>query len=140
MLYIDKVLVDDLIAVAESVDEECCGFLFGHEHFEDRIVRETMAAQNVAESRKDRRFEISPKEYLDAERYADEHNLKLLGFYHSHLDHPAIPSESDRIAAYPELSYVILSVTNQKFKDIRSWRLNSSAGFEEELIDNRIIN
>ena len=140
MLYIEKDLVDDLIAVAESTDEECCGFLFGYERFDDRIVTETMEAQNVAEEWKDRRFEISPREYLDAELYADENNLKLLGFYHSHLDHPAIPSESDRLAAYPELSYVIVSVTNRKFKDIRCWRLNASARFDEEVIKNRTIN
>ena len=140
MLYIEKDLVDDLKAEAESKDEECCGFLFGFERFEDRIVTETKVAQNVSENGRDRRFEISPMEYLNAERYADENKLKLLGFYHSHLDHPAIPSESDRAAAYPELSYVIVSVTNRKFKDIRSWRLNSSAGFDEELINDRNIN
>jgi len=140
VLYIEKDLVDDLIAVAESIDEECCGFLFGYERFGDRIVTETMVAQNVAKNRRDRLFEISPKEYLDAERYADANNLKVLGFYHSHLDHPAIPSESDRIAAYPELSYLIVSVINRKFKDIRSWRLNASARFDEEVINDRTIN
>ena len=140
MLYIEKDLVDDLIVVAESIDEECCGFLFGYERFEDRIVTETMVARNVAENGRNRRFEISPMEYLDAERYAEENNLKLLGFYHSHLDHPAIPSESDRLAAYPELSYVIVSVTNRKFKDIRSWRLNVSADFDEEVINDRTLN
>ena len=140
MLYIEKDLVDDLIVVAESIDEECCGFLFGYERFEDRIVTETMVARNVAENGRNRRFEISPMEYLDAERYAEENNLKLLGFYHSHLDHPAIPSESDRLAAYPGLSYVIVSVTNRKFKDIRSWRLNVSADFDEEVINDRTLN
>ena len=139
MLYINKVLVDDLIAVAESMDEECCGFLFGHDRFEERIVTETMVAQNVAENRKDR-FEISPKEYLDAENYADKNKLTLVGFYHSHLDYPAIPSESDRLGAYPDLSYVIVAVTNRKFKDIRSWRLSSLGRFEEEVIDNRTKN
>jgi proteasome lid subunit RPN8/RPN11 len=96
-------------------------------------------AENIAENRKDR-FEISPLEYLNAERYADRNSLRLLGIFHSHVDHPAIPSESDRLSAYPELSYLIISVTNQKFKDIRSWRLNLSARFEEELISNRITN
>lgn len=122
------------------MDEECCGFLFGYDRLKDRIVTETMVAQNVAEDNKDRRFEISPKEYLNAERYADKNDLKLLGFYHSHLNHPALPSESDRLAAYPDLSYVIVSVTNRKFEDIRSWRLNTSGRFEEEIIDIRTIN
>ena len=138
MLYIEKALVDELNAVAESVNEECCGFLLGYERLEDRIVTKTMVAQNVADSGRDRRYEISPKEYLDAERYADQNNLKLLGFYHSHLNHPAVPSESDLRYAYPDLSYVIISVTNQKFKDIRSWRLNESRTFEEEVISKTI--
>lgn len=139
MLYIEKALVDDLIALAEPLKEECCGFLFGYESLEDRIVSKTMVAENVADNKIDR-FEISPMEYLKAERFADLNNLRLLGIFHSHLDHPAIPSESDRLAAYPDLSYVIISVTNQKFKDIRSWRLNASTRFEEELISNRITN
>lgn len=133
-------MVDKLTTFAESMDEECCGFLFGYDRLKDRIVTETMVAQNVAEDNKDRRFEISPKEYLNAERYADKNDLKLLGFYHSHLNHPALPSESDRLAAYPDLSYVIVSVTNRKFEDIRSWRLNTSGRFEEEIIDIRTIN
>ena len=140
MLYIEKALVEELKAAAESVNEECCGFLLGYERLEDRIVTKTIAAQNVVETAKDRRYEISPKEYLDAERYADQNNLKLLGFYHSHLNHPALPSESDLRYAYPDLSYVIVSVTNQKFTDIRSWRLNKSANFEEEVISSKTIN
>ena len=115
--------------------EECCGFLFGYESLEDRYVTKTMVAENVAKNKIDR-FEISPLEYLNAERFADQNDLKLVGIYHTHLDHPATPSESDTRSAYPDLSYVIVSVTNQKFKDIRSWRLNSSASFEEELISN----
>jgi proteasome lid subunit RPN8/RPN11 len=67
-------------------------------------------------------------------------NLTLVGIYHSHPDHHAMPSESDRLGAYPYLSYVIIAVTNQKFEDIRSWRLNASARFEEELISNQITN
>jgi proteasome lid subunit RPN8/RPN11 len=139
VLYIEKALVGDLIAVAESMNEECCGFLFGYERRKDRIVTKTMVAENVAESRKER-FEIAPMEYLNAERFADQNNLTLVGIYHSHLDHPAMPSESDRLAAYPELSYLIVAVTNHKFKDIRSWRLNASAQFDEELISNQITN
>jgi len=140
VLYIEKALVDDLIIVAESVKEECCGFLFGYERLEDRIVTKTMVAENVVESDKYRHFEISPMEYLNAERFADQNNLTLVGIYHSHPDHHAMPSESDRLAAYPNFSYVIIAVTNQKFEDIRSWRLNASAQFEEELISNRITN
>lgn len=129
----------DLIAAAESVEEECCGFLFGYERNKDRVVTKIMKAVNVAEQ-KERRYEISPLEYLNAERFADRNNLMLLGFYHSHVNHPATPSESDRKGAYPGLSYVIISVTNQKFSDIRSWRLNESGRFDEEIIGNQNYN
>ena len=139
MLYIEKALVNELIALLEAKEEECCGFLFGYERDEDRIVTKTMKAENVAKDKIDR-FEISPLEYLNAERFADQHEMRLLGIYHSHPNHPAIPSESDRLSAYPDLSYLIVSVTNQKFKDIRSWRLNASARFEEELISNETTN
>jgi proteasome lid subunit RPN8/RPN11 len=55
-----------------------------------------------------------------------------LGIYHSHPNHPAIPSEQDRIAAQPYFSYVIISVMNDHIDHIRSWRLNDSSQFEEE--------
>ena len=140
MLYIEKTLLDELIANVESVRDECCGFLFGYEHLENRTVTKTMVAENVTQGKRDQRFEIAPLEYLSAERFADQNNLQLLGIYHSHPNHSALPSEHDRLAAYPNFSYVILSVTNQKFTDIRSWRLNGAFQFEEEKINSQKIN
>jgi len=68
-----------------------------------------------------------------AERYAEENNIQLLGIYHSHPEHPAIPSEQDRIAAQPWFSYLIVSVIKAQIDHIRSWRLNEIAAFEEEI-------
>ena len=77
---------------------------------------------------------MDPLEYLRAEKYATAHQLELLGIYHSHPNTTAIPSETDRREAQPFFSYVILSVMQQQFSHIRSWRLNQMNEFEEETI------
>jgi proteasome lid subunit RPN8/RPN11 len=61
--------------------------------------------------------------------------LALLGIYHSHPNHPAIPSEHDRVAAQPWFSYVIISVLERKIGPVRSWRLNEETQFEEETVE-----
>ena len=82
-----------------------------------------------------RRFEISPGDYLKAERFAEENNTFLLGIYHSHPEHPAVPSEYDRVAAQPYFSYIILSVLGRKFNNLRSWKLNDEFKFVEEKVN-----
>jgi proteasome lid subunit RPN8/RPN11 len=112
--------------------DECCGFLFGIEKRDERLVTDVLIVNNAKEGDKKRRFEISPKDYMKAEQYADENNLQLLGVYHSHPNHPAVPSEHDRVAAQPWFSYIIISVINKDIDAIRSWRLNEKNQFEEE--------
>jgi proteasome lid subunit RPN8/RPN11 len=71
---------------------------------------------------------------MKAERYALDNDLQLLGVYHSHPDHPAEPSEHDRVAAQPWFSYVIISVLKGAINNTRSWILNGQSRFEEESI------
>jgi len=124
------------IIVQHAVDtfpEECCGFVFGHEDTNGRrIITQARGVKNVKEGDKRRRFEIAPQDYLDAEKYAEEQQLELLGVYHSHPNHPAVPSEHDLAAAQPFFSYLIISVNNKKPGHLRSWRLNDEGQFEEE--------
>lgn len=116
--------------------DECCGFFYGHEDASGkRIVTHVLVVNNAKEGDKRKRFEISSKDYLKAEQFADENNLQLLGVYHSHPNHPAIPSETDRLSAQPYFSYIIISVYDKKIKDIRSWKLNADFQFEEEHIN-----
>lgn len=117
-----------------SFPDECCGFLFGKEKDAERYITEIKVVHNAKEGDKRRRFEITPKDYLSAERYADENGLQLLGVYHSHPNHPAIPSEHDRVAAQPYFSYLILSVMEGSFHHIRSWQLDEDFQFKEETI------
>lgn len=118
-----------------SFPNECCGFFFGSA---GDIISVSIAqtAQNAKEGDQRRRFEINPLDYMNAEKYALEHKLDLLGIYHSHPNHPAIPSEHDLKQAVPNFSYIILSVMNGDFDHIRSWRLNEQNIFEEEIIIN----
>jgi proteasome lid subunit RPN8/RPN11 len=125
-----KIIVQDAV---DAFPDECCGFVFGHEDSNGRrIISEARVVKNVKEGDKRRRFEIAPQDYLDAEKYAEEQQLELLGVYHSHPNHPAVPSEHDRAAAQPFFSYLIISVNGKIPGPIRSWRLNDDWQFEEE--------
>ncbi len=128
---VKKLMLEDVV---KSYPDECCGFLFGTEKNEDRTITAILIVNNAKDGDKRRRFEIAPKDYIKAERYADENNLALLSIYHSHPNHPAIPSEHDRVAAQPYFSYIIVSVADADIKTIRSWRLNDEQQFEEEKI------
>jgi proteasome lid subunit RPN8/RPN11 len=134
MLFIQNGPKKEMIADAiRAFPDECCGFLFGR-GAEDRVITSITVVDNAKEGDKRRRFEISPADYLAAERFAEEKNLALLGVYHSHPNHPAIPSEHDRVAAQPYFSYIILSINDGRHTDIRSWRLNEEEQFVEEQI------
>lgn len=135
MLYIDEKVQEVLKFDAErTFPDECCGFLFGKEDGSKRFVTGILIVDNAKDGDKRRRFEISSKDYMAAEKYALENNLDLLGVYHSHPNHPAEPSEHDRVAAQPYFSYLILSVLNGNFDYQRSWLLNDNSLFEEELV------
>ena len=132
---IEQISLDEMIKDAvKTFPDECCGFIFGKEKNDNRTVIKIQVAGNAKEGDKRRRFVISPKDYLKAEQFADTNNLQLIGVYHSHPNHPAIPSEHDRVAAQPFFSYIIISVINHEFDHIRSWQLNDEHQFEEEKI------
>lgn len=126
-----SVMVEDAL---NSYPYECCGFFYGTED-EERIITKAIPVNNTKEENRERRFEISAKDYIKAEEYADENNLLLLGVYHSHPDHPAIPSEHDLRQAVPYFSYIILSIKKGKLANTLSWRLNDSSKFEEESLE-----
>jgi len=119
----------------KTFPDECCGFVIGDGV--KQTISIAIAVHNAKEGDKKRRFEISPADYLKAEQLADEKGLVLIGVYHSHPNHPSIPSETDRMAAQPNFSYIILSVMNGSFASIQSWRLNEESQFEEEIILNQ---
>ncbi|WP_392534471.1 Mov34/MPN/PAD-1 family protein [Nostoc sp. C117] len=153
---------------AESIyPEECCGIIFGHLGSDGKITVEVMPTENVwnteaaaefsgdvsrqaaslreatptrlrtAESKK-RQYAIAPEVMLQAQKQARERSLNIIGIFHSHPDHPAIPSECDRLYAWPGYSYIIVSVQNGKAGELQSWSLDDSHQFQAEAIENII--
>lgn len=133
MLHIDTSIQNELIRDAlRTFPNECCGFLLGRETENNRVIEEIIIVDNSKEGDKRRRFEITAKDYLQAEQHADEKNLTLLGVYHSHPNHPSVPSEQDRVVAQPFFSYIIVAVKENEFVSLQSWTLNDNFRFEEE--------
>ena len=82
------------------------------------------------------RILISPKDVLKAERYARSQDLDVIGYYHSHPEDKAIPSQYDLDHALPVWSYIIVSVLQEKAVDIRSWVMeNDRSKFNEEELE-----
>ncbi len=135
MINIEDVALEGMFEDAlHGFPFECCGFLFGVEENNNRSIKLIMRVTNITKEDQRRRFSISSTDYLQAENYADENNLSLLGIYHSHPNYPAVPSETDRLSAQPYFSYVIISILNKKISHVRSWKLNDQNQFDEELI------
>jgi proteasome lid subunit RPN8/RPN11 len=103
----------------EAYPNECCGALFGR----NGQVSATFGLPNTTEEGPRRRFLVRPRDYRDAERRARELGADLLGFYHSHPDHPARPSQYDLDHAWPVFSYIIVSVRAGVPEEMTSWLL-----------------
>ena len=113
---------------------ECCGLMIGR--FEDGLkkVVETYPISNAREEEAKRnRFLIRPEELMRGEKYAREKHLDVVGFYHSHPDDRAVPSQYDLEHAWPAYSYIVVSVEKGRAVDMRSWEMeNDRSRFNEE--------
>ena len=113
---------------ADTYPDECCGALIAAG---DGIV-EAYRLPNTTAAGARRRFLIGPEDYRLAEGRARELQGVLAGFYHSHPDHPARPSQHDLEQAWPNLTYIIVAVSQGAPAELRSWRLlEDRSGFEE---------
>lgn len=114
----------------ETYPFECCGVLVGRFQGEHRVVQELVRCGNTRADRPQDRYHIDPKELIRAQREAAAKGLEIVGFYHSHPDHPARWSQTDLAEAHwLGCSYVITSVQNGVAKDTNSFLL---AGEHEE--------
>ncbi len=128
---------------AEAIyPEECCGILLGTlKDRMDKVVIEVIPTINAWErsteetSRtKHSRYIIPPQEIFQAQKRAENLQLEIVGFFHSHPDTVAIPSECDRSQAWEIYSYPIVSVIQGKVKSIASWILDDNRIFQREEI------
>jgi cysteine synthase B len=131
------VLPDDVMASirqhgAAAYPDECCGAMIGDESGQ---VIEALALSNTTSDERKRRFLIGPDQYRAAEKRASETGQTLLGFYHSHPNHPAVPSAFDLAHAWPNLRYLILSVRGGRPEEARTWTLREDrSAFDEEIV------
>ena len=118
---------------AETYPQECCGALLGHDGETGREVTALLPLVNRSKDSPRNRFSVTAEDVLVAEQAARERGLEVLGWYHSHPDHPARPSEYDREYAWPWYSYVIVSVEKGAPQEMSSWQLveDRSAFFHE---------
>lgn len=123
---------------------ECCGLLLGQVEAGETVVVTVRSVENswslegaeLADRSlsQARRYWIAPAAMLAAMREARDRHLAVIGIYHSHPDNPAVPSECDRAAAWPQYSYVIVSVQQGQSQDCQSWVLDDRHQFQPEPI------
>jgi proteasome lid subunit RPN8/RPN11 len=115
---------------------EGCGILIGQVEDHQKTVVDVLPTGNAREeSAQHNRYLIPPESLLEGELRAEERGLEVIGYFHSHPDHPARPSDFDREHAWPWYSYLILSVSRGKTSAYRAWQLRQDhSNFDEETI------
>lgn len=120
----------------ETYPYECCGAMLGRDGDGRREVVELLPLENRRDDSPRNRFEVTPDDVRLAEKTAREKQLELVGWYHSHPDAPARPSEYDRNHAWPWYSYVIVSIQKGEPGDMTSWRLHDDReAYDPEAIE-----
>ena len=142
MIKVGTLFLEDIKRHAErEYPRECCGLLIGRIEDDGRTrdVVETYPVANAWDESDTmhRRMLITPLDYMRAERHLAKDGLGVVGNYHSHPDHPAVPSEFDlkNLAPWPTMSYVVVSVVRGRAAGLRSWELEADRSrFNEEQI------
>ena len=132
MIILSKTQLNEIqLHGKEAYPEECCGAMLGkvnsnNEKVTEKIFRIENNWENVSGTieTKNRRFAITAEDYKKLELEAKNLNLTLLGFYHTHPDHPAEPSGTDLSYAWPFFSYIIQSIKNRNADVINSFELD----------------
>ncbi len=120
--------------------EECCGFLIGRAAGDTTTVERLLPVENERQDSRHNRYVIEPETVLKAHKEARAAGADVVGYYHSHPDHPSRPSDFDREHAWPGLSYLIVSVRKGRAADARSWRLTDDRErFDEEILEKEAV-
>ncbi|MGP0128390.1 MAG: M67 family metallopeptidase [cyanobacterium endosymbiont of Rhopalodia musculus] len=131
--------------------EECCGLLLGIINDNQKQIievfptknnwtlEENKILQNITNNSekylsKHNRFSIAPSILVKIQKEARNRQLQIIGIYHSHPDHIAVPSEFDRVIAWAEYSYIIVSLTSNQVNEVTSWQLDNTKKFQPEYI------
>jgi proteasome lid subunit RPN8/RPN11 len=121
----------------KAYPNECCGLLLGTITDDKHDVSDILPIVNAREPGEQyHRFVITPEDFMQGELEAMKRSLDIIGIYHSHPDHPAVPSEYDREHALPFYSYIITSIEQGNSVDFTSWELSEDRTqfLQEEII------
>lgn len=127
-LTVGSIELDQIRRHGESdYPHECCGLLIGSfDAFGHKVAGEILPISNAREeSAKRNRFLIAPEDLMRGEKHARQRGRDVVGFYHSHPDHPAVPSLFDLEHAWPVYSYIIVSVRDGRAEELFSYELRS---------------
>jgi len=114
---------------------ECCGFLLGVREGENNLLSETFPAENERQESQETRYLITPQQYKRADDYARTRGLGIIGYYHSHPDHPAEPSGYDLDhSCWPGESYIIVAIEKGKSAALNSFTKPDYTSFDQEEI------
>ena len=129
-LVLGEIHRDQIIShLEQAYPDEGCGILVGWGGREWRRVDWIKPVDNHAGSDRAHRYVIDPEAFLAVEKRARLEGLEVLGFYHSHPDHAAEPSATDRAEAFSHYDYVIAAVRSGRVEDMRVWRFDPDTGF-----------
>lgn len=133
MVRISKDAFEGIVEHAEEgFPLEVCGVLIG----KGGDVATYRRCRNLNTQRAHDRYELDPLSFQEADDWARGSSQEILGVYHSHPDHPSIPSETDRGMAWPEWIYLIVSINSGRYNDAHAWMLRESdSQFEEVELD-----
>lgn len=134
-----KVKQEHLDQIRKHAEEiypyECCGFLLGSRDGDTNVLSEVYRAQNERRESQQTRYLITGEQYKRADDYARSHGLGIIGYYHSHPDHPAAPSTYDLDhSCWPGESYIIVAVDRGKAAALNSFTKPDYSRFEQEEI------
>jgi proteasome lid subunit RPN8/RPN11 len=123
----------------ETYPHECCGVLLGRMDGDERVVTSVARAANTRTDSAHNRYNIDPKDLIRIQREGREHGEDIIGFYHSHPDHPARWSQTDLAEAHWfGCSYVITGVEKGKAVLTNSFELTGSDENDKKLVDEKI--
>ncbi len=114
-------------AASAAYPEEGCGVLVGHADGDETRVTLVVEGRNLVRDRRLDRYELDPADILRADRLARERGEEVVGFYHTHPDHPARPSQLDTDRAWPGYHYVVIAVAGGRVEVATAWTLDEPA-------------
>jgi proteasome lid subunit RPN8/RPN11 len=123
----------------ETYPHECCGVLLGRADGDERVVTSIARAGNTRTDSSHNRYNIDPKELIRIQREGRERGEDIIGFYHSHPDHPARWSPTDLAEAHwLGCSYVITSVEKGRAAVTNSFELAGGDEGDKKFVDEKI--